>query len=345
MEKGMDVYGLEEKELSAITALQRGIPLSERPFAELGAGVGMSEEDVLVLLAKLQKKGILRRVGGIFDARRLGWRSVLCAASAHGEALKRAARAACVCPGVTHCYTRVPFETLPDGEGSPYPNLWFTLATPTAMFERELDALQNEFDGIGILTLPALRRFKIDVVFDLRTRERDETTETSPSPLKRDDDSIVMLPTENDLAVIRSMQGGMPLVRDFYAVAAEAAGCSLPDVLARLREWKGRGVLRRVALILQHREAGYHANGMCCWDLPPVKVAEAGRRLASFQEVTHCYERPRSDVFPFRLYAMIHTGDYASTQRLFERLSLEAGLDGGELLLSLREYKKTSLVF
>ena len=341
----MDVYGLEEKELAAITALQRGIPLSERPFAELGAAAGMSEDDILSLLARLREEGLLRRVGGIFDARRLGWRSVLCAATAHGEALERAAQAACDCPGVTHCYTRVPAGSLPDGEGSPYPNLWFTLAAPAATFERELDALRRGFGGVEILPFPALRRFKIDVVFDLRTRERDETTESAPSPAGEDDGAAVTLPTESDLALIRSMQGSMPLVRDFYAVAAEAAGCPTPDVLARLRAWKERGILRRVALILHHREAGYHANGMCCWDLPPEKVVEAGRRLAAFPEVTHCYERPRSAAFPFRLYAMIHTGDYASTQRLFERLSREAGLDGGELLLSLREYKKTSLVF
>ena len=238
-----------------------------------------------------------------------------------------------------------PAGSLPDGEGSPYPNLWFTLAAPAATFERELDALRRGFGGVEILPFPALRRFKIDVVFDLRTRERDETTESAPSPAGEDDGAAVTLPTESDLALIRSMQGSMPLVRDFYAVAAEAAGGSTPDVLARLRAWKERGILRRVALILRHREAGYHANGMCCWDLPPEKVAEAGRRLAAFPEVTHCYERPRSAAFPFRLYAMIHTGDYASTQRLFERLSREAGLDGGELLLSLREYKKTSLVF
>lgn len=331
--------------MEAATVLQRGIPLSERPFAELGGQVGMTEDDVLSLLAKLRTDGLLRRVGGVFDARRLGWKSVLCAATAHGAALERAARAACARPGVTHCYTRVPFRSLPDGTDSPYPNLWFTLAAPAATFERELDALRRAFGATGIHTFPALRRFKIDVVFDLRTRERDEATESSPVRAGGDDGAAVTLPTENDLAVIRSMQGCMPLRRDFYAVAADAAGSSVPGVLDRLRNWKARGILRRVALILRHREAGYHANGMCCWDLPPEEVAEAGRRLAAFPEVTHCYERPRSEVFPFRLYAMIHTGDYASTQRLFVRLSREAGLGGGELLLSLREYKKTSLVF
>jgi len=67
--------------------------------------------------------------------------------------------------------------------------------------------------------------------------------------------------------------------------------------------------------------------------------------VSSFPEVTHCYERLRMDLFPFRLYAMIHTPTWLGTQRLFERITRESGLTGGQLLLSITEFKKTSMSF
>ena len=116
-------------------------------------------------------------------------------------------------------------------------------------------------------------------------------------------------------------------------------------LLKQLRSWQEAGIMRRIGLLLRHREIGFKANGMCCWDMPGAEVLEAGRRVAAFPEVTHCYERPRMDIFPFRLYAMIHTRTWLGTQQLFERISREAGLSNGQLLLSVTEYKKTSMQF
>jgi DNA-binding Lrp family transcriptional regulator len=104
-------------------------------------------------------------------------------------------------------------------------------------------------------------------------------------------------------------------------------------------------VLRRFGLLLRHREIGFKANGMCCWDMPEAETVEAGRRVSAFPEVTHCYERPRIDIFPFRLYAMIHTATWEGTQSLFSRITRESGLSGGQLLLSVTEFKKTSMQF
>ena len=84
---------------------------------------------------------------------------------------------------------------------------------------------------------------------------------------------------------------------------------------------------------------------MCCWNVAPEAILETGRRVAAFPEVTHCYERPLTDRFPFRLYAMIHTPTWEGTQALYARITREAELPPGQLLLSLTEYKKTSMVF
>ena len=109
--------------------------------------------------------------------------------------------------------------------------------------------------------------------------------------------------------------------------------------------WKQAGVLRRIGFILRHRAAGFIANGMCVWPVADVDVVRAGRILAAAAEVTHCYERPSSPSVPFNLYAMIHAREQATAVKIFRRLSRQAALSGGRMLISSREFKKSSPVF
>jgi len=339
----------DEREAVALVALQRGIPLTERPFAELGAACGLSETAVIELVRRLLATGDARRFGAVFDARRLGYRSALCAMQVPREALAGIAGKVTALRGVTHAYERGwPAELPAASPGGPagraWPNLWYTLAEPSETFSQSLDALRAACQPYGIDELPALRRFKIDVVFDVRTRERDERVEPR-SPVAQEPAAVVCRLNEAEQSLVRRLQGDLPLCERFFGPLAEEAGVSEADLLVQLRAWRSAGVLRRVGLLLRHREIGFKANGMCCWDLPESDVLEMGRRVAFFPEVTHCYERPRTERFPFRLYAMIHTPTWRGTQQLFERITREAGLCDGQLLLSLTEFKKTSMQF
>jgi len=337
-----------EREAAALVALQRGIPLLERPFAELGEGCGLSEEAVLALVRRLFEAGDARRFGAVFDARRLGYRSALCAMQLPREKLAEMAGKVTVLRGVTHAYERGWPAELPSGlpggpSGRSWPNLWFTLAAPSATFTQTLENLRAECQPHEIHELPATRRFKIDVVFDVRTRERDERVE--PRSPAVGDQAAVYVPDEAEKALVKRLEGDLPVCGRFFAPLADEAGLTEAALLGRLRAWQALGVLRRVGLLLHHREIGFKANGMCCWDVPEAEVLEMGRRVASFPEVTHCYERPKMALFPFRLYAMIHTPTWEGTQALFARISRGAGLEGGQLLLSLTEFKKTSMQF
>lgn len=339
---------LNEQEAAALVALQRGIPLTERPFAELGAACGLSEAAALNLVRRLHDAGDARRFGAVFDARRLGYRSALCAMTVPRVRMSEVAAHVVAVRGVTHAYERGwPAElptNLPGGpQGKSWPNLWFTLAAPSADFNRELEALRAACQPYAIHELPATRRFKIDVVFDVRTRERDERVEPRLPLVKAQTQAVEL--NEGEKSLVRLLEGDLPVCERFFEPLARQAGVSEATLLEQVRAWQASGVLRRFGLLLRHREIGFKANGMCCWDLPETETLDAGRRVASFPEVTHCYERPRMDVFPFRLYAMIHTATWEGTQRLFERITREAGLSGGQLLLSVTEFKKTSMQF
>ena len=74
-------------------------------------------------------------------------------------------------------------------------------------------------------------------------------------------------------------------------------------------------------------------------------VEQAGRVLASCPDVTHCYERPPHETFPYNLFAMVHAREQDVALGIFTRLSEEAGLTGGRMLTSVREFKKSSPVF
>jgi DNA-binding Lrp family transcriptional regulator len=338
-----------EQEAAALVRLQRGIPLSERPFEELGQGCGMTEAAVLELVRRLLASGDARRFGAVFDARRLGYRSALCCMRVPRPGLAQAAAQVARLRGVTHAYERGwPAELPPDSPGGPagrdWPNLWFTLAAPAETFAQELDGLRAACRPLEIAELPALRRFKIDVVFDVRTRDRDERVEPRPVAAQPDSGVVYRL-DEVRQAWVRRLQGDLPAVPRFFAPLADELGVGEGALLSQLREWQSTGVMRRIGLLLRHREIGFKANGMCCWDVAPEQVMACGRRVAAFPEVTHCYERPWTEPFPFRLYGMIHTPTWEGTQALFMRISREACLTGGQLLLSLAEFKKTSMQF
>jgi DNA-binding Lrp family transcriptional regulator len=324
---------MREVEKKVLTRLQRGIEPVARPFQ----GLEIPEADVLSLLERAKEEGLLRRFGGVFDARRLGYKSILCALDVVPDQLEEKAAIISAHSGVTHCYERTPMS----GEKK-YPALWFTLALLHDEFDAGWKTLcsQLETRNATLYELPAIRRFKIDVVFDLHTRNRDETVPGRAVEESAPDFQRIFSAEEK--ALVGALDQQLPLVEQPFAAVAEPLGLSEAFVLSTLREWKRVGVLRRIGAILFHREAGFKANAMCVW---PVEgdVAAAGRRVAARPEVTHCYQRPRLDVFPFDLYAMIHTASWDETRALFKEISSGCGLERGELFASGREFKKESM--
>ena len=141
------------------------------------------------------------------------------------------------------------------------------------------------------------------------------------------------------------MQESIPLAGDPFGPIARGCGYAPAELLALLNEWKRRGVLRRIGLIVRHREMGFAANGMCVWKVDPGRVEAAGRLLAGCPEVTHCYERRTPPAFPYNLFAMVHAGTREEAEERFARVASAAGLQGGRMLVSVREFKKSSPLF
>lgn len=147
--------------------VQDDFPLEPRPYRVIGEALGMPEQEVLERLADLSRRGVIRHIAPILEPGSLGIRaSTLVAMRVPEERMHKVAGIVNEYDGVSHNYRR-------DGEY----NLWFTVA---AMGEEELQRILEEImwrsmiPPRGVLNLPIVRRFKLDVRFRFLAEEDDD---------------------------------------------------------------------------------------------------------------------------------------------------------------------------
>ena len=135
---------------------QHDLPLSATPFADIAERLGVSEEEVLSSVRKLQDDGVISRVGPVFTPNRIGV-STLAAMSIPADKLECVARIISAFPEVNHNYERE----------HEY-NLWFVV---TASSEEHLDIVLHEIDqhaDYPLMSLPMLEDYFIDLGFKLQ---------------------------------------------------------------------------------------------------------------------------------------------------------------------------------
>ncbi len=150
---------------------------------------------------------------------------------------------------------------------------------------------------------------------------------------------------ERDKRVVALVQGDLPLDTRPFRILAEKAGLTEEDFLARVVSLKDRGIIRRFGATLRHQEAGYSSNAMAAWMVPEGRVEEVGRVMASFREVSHCYQRRPAKGWRYNLYTMIHGDDPEQCRRKAEDMSKKSGVEEYVLLFSEKEFKKTSMEY
>lgn len=326
----------DETDQRLLNALQAGIPLDRRPFTGIAEAVGISEDEVLARMAVLKDAKIIRQVSAIFDTRALGYESTLVAAAYPDDRLFEAAAVINGHPGVSHNYRR-----------THHFNMWFTLAVePGARLslEETLDILARETGAISMRILPTLMLYKINVQLDM-TGESGSTARAEPTaPPQRGDGHA---PSAEDQEAILILQEDLPLVPAPFDVWADAAGWDVDRLLDKARELQARTVMRRFAAVLNHRKAGFGANGMAVWQVPEDRVDDFGSRMATFKSVSHCYRRPTYDDWPYNLFTMVHATSKDACEETIAALAEEAGLTADQyaVLYSTFEFKKVRLKY
>jgi len=147
---------------------------------------------------------------------------------------------------------------------------------------------------------------------------------------------------EIDKKILIEMQDDVPLVSRPFKVVGDALGLSEDDVIKRVKRMMDEGLVRRFSASISHRKLGITANPMIGWKVPKERVEEVGAKMAAFDEVTHCYERPIvPGKWEYNLFTMVHGYDMKSVEETAQRISEATGIDEYDLLYSTKEYKKT----
>jgi DNA-binding Lrp family transcriptional regulator len=153
------------------------------------------------------------------------------------------------------------------------------------------------------------------------------------------------MPDESNEVAVRlrqAAQDDLPVVADPFRALADRHEVSEQELLQWLRDELHAGVIRRYGALVSHRQLGFAYNAMVVWQVPPERVEEVARALADDTDVTHCYERPPAPGFPYNLYTMIHTRTEDECRHKVEHLAQMLALPAYEVLVSTREFKKSS---
>jgi DNA-binding Lrp family transcriptional regulator len=314
---------LDAIERKLLARLQNGFPLTAEPFVEMGKTLGLPGDEVIRRIRRLKELGVIRLIGPVFDARSLGYLTTLVAAHVPEEALDRCSGVINRSPRISHAYVRD--HSL---------NLWFTLAAHgPAGIDEEMRRIAKAIPAETIFQLPALKLYKIGAFFGADG----ESAAAGDFPLAAE-----LSPGER--AVINGLQRDLPLeARPFTEMSG--GGMGEERFLGICRSLLERGIMRRYGAAVNHRQAGYTANAMVCWEVPSEKTDEAGRRLASRREVSHCYERKTNPAWPYNLFAMIHGQAREACLEVAAAASREGSLGDFLALFSSRELKKTRIKY
>jgi len=148
-----------------------------------------------------------------------------------------------------------------------------------------------------------------------------------------------------DRTIINRLCGDIGESLDPFGDIAAELGLAREELLTRIKGYQQSKKMRRLGAVLKHQNAGFTANGMSVWNVPAEQVERISQVMMRRPEVSHCYERPRLPDWPYNLFAMIHGQTEAECRAVAARIAAEAEVSDYDILFSIREFKKTSMVY
>lgn len=143
---------LDPIDAQLIDRLHGGLPLSERPYADVGADLGLTEEDVLQRLQRLLDSGLLTRFGPLFQIEKAGGQFLLAAIAVPEADFDRVAAQVNALPAVAHNYRRT--HQL---------NMWFVVAGETPEQVNQACRQIEAETGLRVYAFPKEREFFVEL--------------------------------------------------------------------------------------------------------------------------------------------------------------------------------------
>jgi DNA-binding Lrp family transcriptional regulator len=143
---------MDEIDSRLVTQLQRGFPVSEQPYREAAAQLGLTEDELITRLQKLLDEGILTRFGPLYQVERLGGAYSLAAMQVPEADYDRIAELVNAFPEVAHNYRREHAF-----------NMWFVVAAASpAEVKRVLFSIERDSTYL-VFEFPKLREYFVNL--------------------------------------------------------------------------------------------------------------------------------------------------------------------------------------
>ncbi|MDI6828012.1 MAG: Lrp/AsnC family transcriptional regulator [Armatimonadota bacterium] len=150
---------------------------------------------------------------------------------------------------------------------------------------------------------------------------------------------------ETQKKIVRAFENGLPVLKEPFKAMAESIGITEEELILQLRAWKADGTIRRFGALVRHHQAGFQTNAMGVWNVPDTQIENFANVAVQFHEVSHCYQRPRFQGFPFNIYTMIHGREKKDCENVAQAISMKTGVEDYLLLYTTAEFKKSSPLF
>ncbi|MDH4284895.1 MAG: Lrp/AsnC family transcriptional regulator, partial [Gallionellaceae bacterium] len=322
---------MADLEFHLLNDFQRDFPLAPEPFGVMARRLRVAEPEVLETISRLQACGKISRVGAVFRPHTIG-SSTLAALSVPADELEEVAQLVSSYAEVNHNYEREHRF-----------NLWFVVTAATeARIQEVLEEIGHR-TGYQPLHLPMIEDFHIDLGFDLSGPYKEHASNGGKGAEGAAPFGLQTLSEQQENALIGAIQKGLPLVARPFAEIGNGIGLAENEVITALAHLSGKGVIKRMGVVVRHRELGYRANAMVVWDIPNDQVRALGQSIGSSGDVTLCYRRPRRlPVWRYNLFTMIHGRRSDEVLQRVEQLKEKCGLKDTacEVLFSRRCFKQ-----
>ncbi len=314
--------------------VQREIPFTERPFAELGTRIGVSESDVIDTLKELKDEGIIKEVCGVFNSKKFGYVTSLVAMVVEKSKIEEIADLVNSHPGVSHNYLR-----------DHYFNLWFTIvAQSKKLLNKTITKFTRASSINKYMILPSEKEFKIRVNFDwthsdVLSFEENSVNDSRIEKVNYANEMELNL-DKVDKKIIVECQRDLPIEENPFKKISEKIGISTSELFDRIKRYLNSKLMRRYSSLINNRKVGLKANAMTVWKVDAAKLDEVGKKLASYKNVTHCYQRPAYPDWDYSIYTMTHSKNKNEADKLIKAIAQQIGIEDYQILYSTKELKK-----
>jgi DNA-binding Lrp family transcriptional regulator len=147
---------LSPDDLRILERLHGALPLSDRPFADVAAELGLDEDALIERVRQWLAQGLLTRFGPLYQIERAGGRFVLAAIAVPEDRFDAVATIVNAFPEVAHNYRR-----------DHRLNMWFVVAAETTAGADDALRRIEAATGLPVLAFPKEREYFVELKLPL----------------------------------------------------------------------------------------------------------------------------------------------------------------------------------